>query len=66
MEMERCGNENSMIQVYYVWWCEVELYNQAVGFEMLYQESKGRPNSQNVSAEGIKSSVSVLCIYLSP
>ncbi|KAF8807259.1 SGT1-domain-containing protein [Phlegmacium glaucopus] len=28
----------------------------AVGFEMLYQESKGRLSSQNVSAEGIKSS----------
>jgi len=30
---------------------------KAIGFEMLYQESKNRQNTQNLSADGMKSSV---------
>ncbi|KAL0578022.1 hypothetical protein V5O48_003972 [Marasmius crinis-equi] len=33
----------------------MKIYGQAVGFEMLYQESKGRSESINRSAEGLKS-----------
>ena len=33
---------------------------QAVGFEILYQESKGKLSTSNITLEGTKSSVSFL------
>lgn len=35
------------------------LLHQAIGFEILYQESKGRHSTQNLSSNGIRSSVGV-------
>jgi len=42
-------------------WRRIEICIQAVGFEILYQESKGR---QNLSQESIRSAVSASYIHL--
>ena len=55
MEMERHRNENCMSSS-----GPSPISDglfKGIGFEILYQESKNRRNSQNVSPDGMKSSV---------
>jgi hypothetical protein len=58
MEMERYWNENCLFCLAFLFYNGMTTDSfKAIGFEMLYQESKNRQNTQNLSADGMKSSV---------
>lgn len=60
--MARCGNENSMYRYSGDRLLFIQLA-QAVGFEMLYQESKGRSHAPKASAGRDNSAVRFCCLW---